>query len=86
MKNKIIDEYNLQRELNIRKIVTIIILAICVIAIIVLFSFYIAEADFRKWVDINVFRKEITNSDVPTIDLSIEKIIKFIVIANIYVF
>ena len=73
MKNKIIDEYNLQRELNIRKIVTIIILAICVIAIIVLFSFYIAEADFRKWVDINVFRKEITNSDVPTIDLSIEK-------------
>lgn len=73
MKNKIIDKYNLQRELNIRNIVTIVIIAICIIAIIIIFSLYIAEDGFRKWVDINIFRKEITNLETSTIDLSIEK-------------
>ena len=67
------DEEKYQRELNIRKIVITSILAIFLIAIIVIFSLYIAEESFRKWVDVNVLRKDIASENVASIDLNVDK-------------
>ena len=67
------DNEQYQRELNIRKIVMSIIIAIIVIALIVIFSLYIAEESFRKWVDVNVLRKDVTSENVTTIDLNVDK-------------
>jgi hypothetical protein len=44
-----------------------------ILAIIIIFSLYIAEDSFRKWVDVNIFRKNITTEDVTSIDLDTEK-------------
>lgn len=66
-------EYQLRRELNIRKVIIIAMIIVFIIAIIVIFSFYMAEESFRKWVDINVLRKDINSEDVATIDLNVDK-------------
>lgn len=65
--------YQLQRELNIRKTVIITIISIIIISIIVIFSLYIAEDSFRNWIDINIFRKNITSESTATIDLNVDK-------------
>ena len=65
------DKY--QRELNIRKIIITSIVVILIICIGIIFSLYIAEKDFRKWVDTNVLRKDITAENVATIDLNVDK-------------
>ena len=66
-------EEKIIRELNIRKIVMIIIIGIIAVAVIGIFSLYIAEEDFRKWVDISILRKDITSENVATIDLNVDK-------------
>lgn len=73
MENEDKKQYQLQRELNIRKIVMISFIVLFIIAIVVIFSLYIAEENFRKWVDINVLRKDISTEDVATIDLKADK-------------
>lgn len=67
------NEYQIQRELNIRKVIIISFIAIVIIALIVCFSLYISQKNFRKWVDVNLLRKSITTGDVATIDLDIDK-------------
>ena len=67
------EEEKIIRELNIRKIVMIIIIGIIAVAVIGIFSLYIAEEDFRKWVDISIFRKDVTSENVATIDLNVDK-------------
>ena len=67
------EEYKIQRELNIRKVIILIAIIIAMVAIIVLFSVYIADQNFRKWVDINVLRKDILSENISTIDLNVEK-------------
>ena len=67
------EQYKLQRVLNIRKIVITCIISSIVVAIIIIFSLYIGKESFRKWVDINVLRKDITSKDVATIDLNVDK-------------
>ena len=66
-------DYQIQRELNIRKIIIIGFIVLFVIAIIILISLYISKEEFRNWIDINVLRKDITNEDVATIDLNTDK-------------
>ena len=66
-------EEKIIRELNIRKIVMIIIIGIIAVAVIGIFSLYIAEEDFRKWVDISILRKDVTSENVATIDLNVDK-------------
>ena len=73
MENEEKNKYQIQRELNIRKVIIMILIAIVVIAIIVVFSLYIAEDGFRKWVDTNLLRKDITPENVATIDLNVDK-------------
>lgn len=67
------EEEKIIRELNIRKMVMIIIIGIIAVAVIGIFSLYIAEEDFRKWVDISILRKDITSENVATIDLNVDK-------------
>ena len=67
------EEYKIIRELEIRRILIIVFSILLAIAIITVFSLYIANADFRKWVDVNIFRKEINQKNIATIDLSTEK-------------
>lgn len=66
-------EYQIQRELNIRKVVIISIIVVFIIATIIIISLYIAEEGFRKWVDINVFRKDILSENTSAIDLNVDK-------------
>ena len=73
MENKEFDEYKIVREYMIKKTIIMIFIVLCVIAVITLFSLYIAKADFRKWVDSNILRKNIGTEDVPTIDLKADK-------------
>lgn len=73
MASKDIEAYKIQREYEIKKIITTIFIVVLIITAIVFFSLYIAKADFRKWVDINILRKDIASQDVPTIDLSADK-------------
>lgn len=65
--------YQIQRELNIRKIILITFIVILIIAVVIIFSLYIADENFRKWADINILRKDINTEDVPTIDLNTDK-------------
>ena len=67
------EEYQIRRELNIRKVIIMIFVSICIIALIIIFSLYIAEEGFRKWVDINVLRKNISSENIATIDLNVDK-------------
>lgn len=66
-------EYQIQREINIRKIIITGIVVIIILAVIVIFSLYIAEEGFRKWLDTNVLRKNISSESVATIDLNVDK-------------
>ncbi len=73
MENENKKPYQLQREFNIRKIVITSFIVIGIIAVVIIFSLYIADENFRKWADINVLRKDIMSEDVPTIDLNTDK-------------
>lgn len=66
-------EYQIQRELNIRKIIIIGIIVALILAVVIIFSLYIAEESFRKWVDTNVLRKDISSESTATIDLNVDK-------------
>lgn len=73
MENEEKNKYQIQRELNIKKVIIIILISILIIAVVLVFSLYIAEEEFRKWVDINVLRKDISTENVATIDLNVDK-------------
>ena len=56
-----------------KKILKIIGIIFIVIIVIITISLYIAEKDFREWVDINIFRKSITEEDIISIDLNTDQ-------------
>lgn len=72
MKNSLKDFYY-ERELIIKKIAKISLIVIFIVAIITLVALYIVRQDFRRWVDITVLRKDITTSDIASIDLTANK-------------
>lgn len=72
MKNSLKDFYY-ERELIIKKIAKISLIVFFIIAIITLVVLYIVRQDFRRWVDITVLRKDITTSDIASIDLTANK-------------
>ena len=67
------EEKKIRRKFNIRKAVRIGLIATIIITIIVIISLYIVKENFRKWIDINLLRKEISTEDVASIDLDINK-------------
>ena len=72
MKNKLIDFY-IEKELIIKKIAKISIIVLICILIGTAITLYFIRQDFRRWIDINILRKDITTSDVANIDLSTNK-------------
>ena len=66
-------DFYIEREIIIKKIAKISIVVIAIISIISLIIVYIKEQNFRRWVDINILRKDIKTSDVASIDLSTNK-------------
>ena len=72
MKNSLKDFYY-ERELIIKKIAKISLIVIFIVAIITLVVLYIIRQDFRRWVDITILRKDITTSDIASIDLTANK-------------
>ena len=69
-----------RKKINTKKIVLSVTISIVVVAIIVLVALYITNKEFRNWIDIQIFRKEISQDKVATIDLEEEQT------ANIYAF
>ena len=69
-----------RKKVNAKKIIISVTIAILVVAVIVLVALYITNKTFRNWVDIQVFRKEISQEKVATIDLDEEQT------ANVYAF
>ena len=72
MKNKLKDFY-FEKENMIKKAIKISTLVLIIIAIITLVVIYFNEQKFRKWVDINILRKDVKTSDVSSIDLDTNK-------------
>ena len=58
---------------TIKKKIIILLIAIFIIAVIVLISLYIAEEQFRDWIDVNVLKKDITDEDITIINLDSDK-------------
>ena len=58
-----------KKKIKAKKIIISVIISILVVAIIVLVTLYITNKEFRNWIDIQVFRKEISQDKVATIDL-----------------
>ncbi len=57
------------KKINAKKILISILISIIIIAIIVLVALYASKKEFRDWVDIQVFRKEISQDRVAVIEL-----------------
>ena len=58
-----------RKKIKKKKIIISIIISIIVVAIIVFVSLYITNREIRNWIDVNIFRKEISQDKVATIDL-----------------
>lgn len=72
MKNKLKDFY-FEKEYIIKKVIKISILVLTMITILTLIIIYFNEQEFRRWVDMNILRKDIKTSDVASIDLDTNK-------------
>ena len=57
------------KKINAKKIILSIFISILVVAIIVIVALYITNNEFRNWIDIEIFRKEISQDGVTTIEL-----------------
>ena len=57
------------KTINTKKIILSILISILVVAIIVIVALYITNNEFRNWIDVEIFRKEISQDGVTTIEL-----------------
>lgn len=73
-KGKTTQEPNKTRMLphHKKRIIQIIVISIILITLIVVAIVYAKNEAFRKWMDITIFRKEITNEDIPVIQIDSE--------------
>ena len=60
------------KKLNIKKVIKISTIFIILTMIILLFSFYIGNEEFRGWIDKYIFRKEITENTGAIIEVDSE--------------
>ena len=70
---------NVKKKINKKKIIIISIIAIILIAVITLAIVYTKNQQAREWIDKNIFRKEVMQDKVATIELKEEQ-------NNIYAF
>ena len=57
------------KKINAKKIILSIFISILVVAIIAIVALYITNNQFRNWIDVEIFRKEISQDGVTTIEL-----------------
>ncbi len=57
------------KQINTRKIILSVIICIFLVAMIVIVALYITNNEFRNWIDVQIFRKEILQDGVTTIEL-----------------
>lgn len=60
---------NKNKKINEKKIIVSIVISIFVVAIIVIVALYMTNNEFRNWIDVEIFRKEISQDGVTTIEL-----------------
>ena len=72
MKN-IIDEIIIQKELGIKRILKIVFIGIAIVCLCLTVFLYFYKQNFRKWVDLNIFRKNVTNDSINSIYLDTNK-------------
>lgn len=70
----------INKKINTKKIIISIVISILVITLIVVAVLYITNIEFRSWVDIQIFRKEVSLDSVATIELDENQT------ANVYAF
>ena len=61
------------KKINKKKLVITVIMAIIVVVIIIIVGLYLSNKQIREWIDKNIFRKEIAQDTVATIDLKEEQ-------------
>ena len=64
---------NTEKKLNKKKVFGTVIILVCVIIWIILFSIYITNANFRVFIDTNFFRKNITENNATAVIIDKEK-------------
>ena len=57
------------RTINAKKIIACVLISILVVAVIVVVSLYISNREFRNWIDVEIFRKEVSKDKLATIEL-----------------
>ena len=62
-----------KKVLQKKKIAILIFIVILAIFMIVLFSLYLSQKNVRDWIDINILRKTLAESDAETISLNTDK-------------
>ena len=67
------NKYYPKKQIDAKKTITVIFVGIVIICMVVLATLYFANENFRNWADINIFRKDITEKDIASIDLDIDK-------------
>ena len=72
MKN-IIDEIIIQKELGIKRILKLVFIGIAIVCLCLTVFLYFYKQNFRKWVDLNIFRKNVTNDSINSIYLDTNK-------------
>lgn len=63
----------LDKQLDVKKTIIVIFAALLVICAIVTSILYFANENFRRWADISVFKKDVTEQDISSIDLDTDK-------------
>ena len=69
-----------EKKINKKKIIILILIILLIIAITSVIAVYISNKEIREWIDVNIFRKEVAQDKVATIEL------KDIQNSNIYAF
>ena len=58
-----------KKKVDVKKVIISVVISVFVVAIIVLVSLYITNKEFRNWIDVQIFRKEISQDKITTIEL-----------------
>lgn len=58
------------KKMSKRKIIIIVAIVIIIVALVSIIITYVLNSEFRNWIDINVLRKELEQTDVATIEFN----------------
>ena len=59
-----------EKKINKKKIIIVTLIIILIVAIISVITVYVSNKEIREWIDVNIFRKEVVQDKVATIELN----------------